>query len=621
MANNNLPIDILSQVEKPARYTGGEFGEIVKTPEETEVSVALAFPDIYEVGMSYIGFRILYHILNNEKGVAAERAYTPWVDMEAKMRERDLPLTSLESKKALCDFDFVGFTLQYEMAYSNILNMLDMGRVAMFTKDRSIDDPFVIAGGPCVFNPEPLADFVDFFIVGEGEEIIVEVVNEFKAWQKEGKPGGRVEFLHRVVKLNGIYVPSFYAVDYKENGEIEAVRPIDDLAPATIFKRVIKNLDAAPYPVSPIVPFNQIVYDRIMLEIFRGCTRGCRFCNAGMVYRPVREKRKSTLVKQVRELVKSTGYDEISLLSLSTADYSCLVPFVRELIAEHADNKVSVSLPSLRVDSFSVELAKEVQTVRKSGLTFAPEAGSQRMRNIINKGVSEEDLMNAVSAAFEAGWSKIKLYFMIGLPGETDEDVIAIPELCKKVQAKYKEVTGHGGCQINMSASTFVPKAHTPFQWHGQVTLEEVQHKQGLIKEALKNTRNIRFEYHDGRTSMMEGVFSRGDRRLGKVLVKAWENGARFDGWSEGFNFDRWVDAIKESGLEEDFYNHRERGEKEVFPWEHVQPAVTRSFLWLEYKKSKLAELTPDCRFSTCHNCGVCQQLDVKIVDYRAENK
>ena len=613
-----FPIDILSQVQKPARYTGGEFGSIIKADEETEVSIALAFPDIYEVGMSYLGFKILYHILNKEEGVAAERVYAPWVDMEAKMHENALPLTSLETGKILRDFDFVGFTLQYELSYTNILNMLDLGKIPLFTKDRTEEDTFVIAGGPCVYNPEPLADFIDFFIIGEGEEIMVELMNAYKNWQNEGCLGGRQGFLERAVSIEGIYVPSFYHVDYLADGTVEKVVPVNPAAPAVVKKRVVKDLNTISYPNAPIVPFGEIVHDRIMLEVFRGCTRGCRFCHAGMVYRPVRERKPELLKQLARELVNNTGYNEISLVSLSTADYSCLAPLIHDLIAELKSEKVSVSLPSLRVDSFSVDLAKEVQEVRKSGLTFAPEAGSQRMRDVINKGVTEEDLLKAVGAAFESGWSSVKLYFMIGLPGETDEDVLAIAELAKAVQYKYFQIKGHRGAKVTVSVSSFVPKPYTPFQWKGQDEIEEIRRKQMLLKDALK-VKNITYQYHDAVTSVIEGVFARGDRRLGKALYLAWQNGAKFDGWSEHFSYKRWLDAISECALDKAFYANRDREENEVFPWEHIQPAVNRAFLWNEYQKSLRAELTEDCRHANCSGCGVCQNLDVKIIDWKEQ--
>lgn len=614
-----LTIDILSSVQKPARYTGGEFNSIVKSPEETEVSIALAFPDIYEVGMSYLGFKILYHILNLENGVAAERVYAPWVDLEAKMRADAIPLRTLETEKILQDFDFVGFTLQYELSYTNILNMLDLGRIPVKTEERTEKDPFIIVGGPCVYNPEPLADFFDLAVVGEGEEVMVELMEAYKKWKREGKPGGRQGFLRCAVRLKGIYVPSFYDVAYNEDGTVAAVVANCDAAPAAVEKRVISDMNTVNYPTAPIVPFGEIVHDRIMLEVFRGCSRGCRFCHAGMVYRPVRERRPELLKELARQLVDNTGYNEISLVSLSTADYSCLAPMIHDMIEEFKDEKVSVSLPSLRIDSFSVDLAKEVQAVRKSGLTFAPEAGSQRMRDVINKGVTEEDLMNAVGAAFTAGWSSVKLYFMIGLPGETDEDVLAIAKLAKAVQYKYQEVTGRRGSKVTVSASSFVPKPYTPFQWVQQDDIAELRRKQFLLKDALK-VKNITFQYHDSVTSVLEAVFARGDRRLGKALYLAWQRGAKFDGWSEHFSYDRWLEALQDAGLNKEFYIGRERGANELFPWEHIQPAVARSFLRREYEKALAEELTHDCRHGVCTGCGVCQKLGVKIIDWKEQD-
>lgn len=613
--DKDLTIDILSSVQKPARYTGGEFGSIIKLPEETEVTIALAFPDVYEVGMSYLGFKILYHLLNKEQGVAAERVYAPWIDMEAKMRERNIMLRTLETDKALNECDFVGFTLQYELSYTNILNMLDLGGVPLLSAERGEEDPFVIVGGPCVYNPEPLADFFDFAIIGEGEEIMVELMDCYKAWKKAGKPGGRQGFLQEVVNLPGIYVPSFYKAEYNEDCTVAAVRPLADNVPATVQKRVVKDLNTVDFPTAPIVPFGEIVHDRIMLEVFRGCSRGCRFCHAGMVYRPVRERKPEVLKELARKLVDNTGYNEISLVSLSTADYSCLAPLIHDLIREFKEDKVSVSLPSLRIDSFSVDIAKEVQAVRKSGLTFAPEAGSQKMRDIINKGVTEEDLMNAVGAAFASGWSSVKLYFMIGLPGETDEDVLAIADLAKKVQYKYYEVTGKRGAKVTVSTSSFVPKPYTAFQWFGQNDLETLRRKQFLLKDALK-VKNITFQYHDAKTGIIEAVFARGDRRVGKALLAAWQKGARFDGWSDCFSFERWQEAMTEAGLDIDFYAARERGMDEVFPWEHIQPAVDRRFLRREWEKAQAQQLTHDCRRGSCTGCGVCQKLGVDIIDW-----
>ena len=614
-----LTIDILSSVQKPARYTGGEFASIIKPQDEVEATICLAFPDVYEVGMSYLGFKILYHLLNKQQGVQAERVYAPWIDMEAKMRERQIPLRTLETKKTLKECDIVGFTLQYELSYTNILNMLDLGGVPVLAAERSEEDPLVIVGGPCVYNPEPLADFFDFAIIGEGEEIMAEVMEAYKAWKRAGKPGGRKAFLQEVVKISGIYVPSFYEVEYNENLTVKEVRPVNENAPAVVYKRVVRDMNSVDFPTSPIVPFGEIVHDRIMLEVFRGCSRGCRFCHAGMVYRPVRERRPEVLQDLARKLVDNTGYNEISLVSLSSADYSCLAPMVHSMIEEFKDDRVSVSLPSLRIDSFCVAIAKEVQAVRKSGLTFAPEAGSQKMRDVINKGVTEEDLMNAVGAAFESGWNSVKLYFMIGLPFENDDDVLAIADLARKVQYKYYQVTGKRGCKVTCSASFFVPKPYTAFQWFAQDDLETIRRKQFLLKDEIKTIKNVTLNYHDSKTGIIEAVFARGDRKVGKALLAAWRKGARFDGWSDCFDYERWLEAFAEAGIDKDFYAARQRGENEVFPWEHISPGVSRKFLWNEWQKAYAQQLTHDCRRSSCTGCGVCQKLGVQIIDYKGE--
>ena len=614
-----LTIDILSSVQKPARYTGGEFASIIKPMEEVEATICLAFPDVYEVGMSYLGFKILYHLLNQQQGVQAERVYAPWIDMEAKMRERKIPLRTLETKKTLKECDIVGFTLQYELSYTNILNMLDLGGVPVVAAERSVADPLVIVGGPCVYNPEPLADFFDFAIIGEGEEVMAEVMEAYKSWKRAGKPGGRRAFLQEVVKIKGIYVPSFYEVDYNENLTVKEVRPINENAPAVVYKRVVKDMNSVDFPTAPIVPFGEIVHDRIMLEVFRGCSRGCRFCHAGMVYRPVRERKPEVLQDLARKLVDNTGYNEISLVSLSSADYSCLAPMVHSMIEEFKDDRVSVSLPSLRIDSFCVAIAKEIQAVRKSGLTFAPEAGSQKMRDVINKGVTEEDLMNAVGAAFESGWNSVKLYFMIGLPFENDDDVLAIADLARKVQYKYYQVTGKRGCKVTCSASFFVPKPYTAFQWFAQDDLETIRRKQFLLKDEIKTIKNVTLNYHDSKTGIIEAVFARGDRKVGKALLAAWRRGARFDGWSDCFDYERWLEAFAEAGIDKDFYAARQRGENEVFPWEHISPGVSRKFLWNEWQKAYAQQLTHDCRRSTCTGCGVCQKLGVQIIDYKGE--
>ena len=614
-----LTIDILSSVQKPARYTGGEFASIIKPADEVEATICLAFPDVYEVGMSYLGFKILYHLLNKQQGVQAERVYAPWIDMEAKMRERHIPLRTLETKKTLKECDIVGFTLQYELSYTNILNMLDLSGVPVLAAERTEEDPLVIVGGPCVYNPEPLADFFDFAIIGEGEEVMAEVMEAYKAWKRAGKPGGRQAFLQEVVKINGIYVPSFYEVEYNENLTVKAVRPVNANAPAVVYKRVVRDMNSVDFPTSPIVPFGEIVHDRIMLEVFRGCSRGCRFCHAGMVYRPVRERKPEVLKDLARQLVDNTGYNEISLVSLSSADYSCLAPMVHDMIEEFKDDRVSVSLPSLRIDSFCVAIAKEIQAVRKSGLTFAPEAGSQKMRDVINKGVTEEDLMNAVGAAFESGWNSVKLYFMIGLPFENDDDVLAIADLARKVQYKYYQVTGKRGCKVTCSASFFVPKPYTAFQWFAQDDLENIRRKQFLLKDEIKTIKNVTLNYHDSKTGIIEAVFARGDRKVGKALLLAWQKGARFDGWSDCFDYERWLEAFAEAGLDKDFYAARQRGEHEVFPWEHISPGVSRKFLWNEWQKAYAQQLTHDCRRSTCTGCGVCQKLGVNIIDYKGE--
>lgn len=610
---------VLSKVEKPGRYTGGELNLIIKDAARVKVTFALAFPDIYEVGMSYLGYKILYHILNKEDFIAAERVYAPWVDMEKYMRESNTVLKTLESDRPLNEFDLVGFTLQYELSYTNILNMLDLGKIPLFSKDRTLEHPFVVGGGPCVYNPEPLADFFDFFIIGEGEEIIVEVSNLMNQWKNEGKKDGREGFLRLVSKIQGIYVPSFYKVEYSKDGAFENLVQLEEIAPAYINKRIVQDMDSIDYPTSPIVPFTEIVHDRIMLEVFRGCTRGCRFCHAGIVYRPVRERKMSTLQKLARQLVDNTGYGEMSLVSLSTADYSCLSPLLKNLMDEMKKERVSVSLPSLRIDSFSVDLAKQVQEVRKSGLTFAPEAGTQRMRDVINKGVQEEDLLAAVSAAFKAGWTSVKLYFMIGLPTETQEDIAGIADLAYKVLDCYKEITGKRNCKITVSVSSFVPKPWTPFQWSKQDNLEEIKEKQLFLKSLFKN-KAISYQYHDAKTSVLEGIFARGDRRLGAVLYSAWQQGAKFDGWSEHFKYDLWLEVLEQAGLVKDSYVG-EHQEQEGFAWEHIRPGVTREFLWREYQKALQECLTEDCRHGKCSNCGVCPELSTHIVDYTSEVK
>ena len=604
---------ILPTVQKPARYTGGEYNEIKKDLADVRVRVAFCFPDTYEIGMSNLGMQILYSVMNNMDGVWCERVFAPWDDMEQKMLEKGLPLWALESQDPIKDFDMVAFTIGYEMAYTNILNMLKLAKIPLRSSERTGLKGIVFAGGVCAYNPEPIADFIDFFALGEGEEITPQIIALYdrakeEDWSKE-------RFLEEVSKIPGIYVPAFYTQTYNEDGTISAVN-VKNGAPKTITKRIVENLDTAFYPQKMVVPSTEIVHDRANLEVFRGCVRGCRFCQAGFSCRPVRKKHADVLFRQAKDILTSSGHNEITLCSLSTSDYRELKELTDEMIPYCGDHKISLSVPSLRADNFSRELMQKVQTLRKSGLTFAPEAGSQKMRDVINKGVTEEDLMNAVAAAFKSGWNSVKLYFMIGLPFETDEDILAIADLAKKVQYKYYEITGKRGCKVTVSASGFVPKPYTAFQWFAQNDIETLRRKQFLLKDALK-VKNITFQYHDAKTSIVEAIFARGDRRLGKVLLTAWQKGARFDGWSDCFSYDRWLESMAECGLDKDFYAARTRGENEVFPWEHVQPAVSRKFLWREWEKAEAQELTHDCRRSTCTGCGVCQKLGVEIVDYK----
>lgn len=594
--------NVLHLVEKPARYTGGELNSVIKDRESVDIRVAFCFPDVYEVGMSHLGMKILYSLLNERKDTWCERVFAPWVDMEEKMRANDIPLYGLESMEPICDFDFVAFTLQYEMSYSNILNMLDLAGIPLLAEDRGEGVPFVMMGGPCAYSAECLSPFVDFFQLGEGEEIMNECMDVYLKWKDSGKP--RAEFLKMVSEIEGVYVPSFYDVTYNADGTVEKISPKYDFVPEKVRKRVIEDLDSAFYPDKFVVPFVEIVHDRVMLEVFRGCIRGCRFCQAGQIYRPVREKSPETLIKQAKALLESTGYEEISLASLSTSDYRGLRELTDELLKITEESKVNMALPSLRLDSFSMELMDKISKVRKSSLTFAPEAGTQRMRDVINKGITEEDLISSARMAFEGGYSNIKLYFMIGLPFETIDDVCGIGELAQKVDWVYHSVPKENrapGLRITLSVSSFVPKAFTPFQWAKQDSLEELRVKQMALKDVIKCKR-IKYNYHEAPVSVLEGVFARGDRRLANVLIKAHEKGIKFDSWGEFFSMEKWMECFDECNLDPDFYT-RERSFDEILPWDMIDVGVKKSFLIEEAKRAERAEVTPNCR-QKCSACG-----------------
>ena len=597
--------EMIEQVQKPARYIGGEMNTAVKAWEDAEVHFAFCFPDTYEVAMSHLGMKILYAIINAQPWALCERVCMPWIDMKELMEQNGVPLFSLESRTPLNQFDLVGFTLQYEMSYTNILTMLKLGGVPLHTAERGMNDPIVCVGGPCAFNPEPLADFVDAVMIGDGEEQIVEFTQAVREWKKSGKP--RVECLKALAKIEGVYVPSFYDVTYHEDGTIASFTPNCPEAPATVRKRILLDMDKAFYPTEIPVPYTEIVHDRIMLEIMRGCTRGCRFCEAGMLYRPVRERSVPHLMELARTLEKSTGYEEISLSSLSSGDYSCLPELVHDLMTEFKEKRVSVSLPSLRIDSVLKDSLEETQQVKKSSLTFAPEAGTQRLRDVINKGVTEEDLVGKVTDAFEGGWSSVKLYFMIGLPTETLEDLDGIGHLAQVVNQAYFKVPKEKrarGLRVTCSASSFVPKPFTPFQWEPQNTQQQIKDKQAYLRDVLRRIKGVNFNWHEPEVSYLEACFSRGDRRIGRVLERAVEKGCLLDGWSEQFKFDKWMEAFADCGLDPEWYAYRRRGKDEILPWDFIDAGVTKSFLWREKERAERAEVTPDCR-KGCQGCGL----------------
>ena len=601
-----LKIDdsILLKVEKPAKYTGNEWNMVKKSLDNIKMRFAFCFPDDYEIGMSHLGMKILYHILNKRDEVYCERAFAPWVDMEQMMREKDLPLYALETYTPLSEFDMVGFTLQYEMSYTNILNMLDLGRIPILSKDRTEGMPFVIAGGPCACNPEPLADFIDFFVIGEGEEVILEVVDEYISWKEAGE--SRTGFLKRVSGIEGVYVPSFYDAFYYDDGTIMDVIPKTPDSPDSIKRRIIKDLDSVDFPDDIIVPYVGTVHDRIMLEIFRGCVRGCRFCQAGFIYRPVRERSHEKLYEIAKASAQNTGYDEISMVSLSTSDYSSLPELCNNLIEFTEEEKISLSLPSLRVDNFSLGLMDKVSKVRKSGLTFAPEAGTQRLRDVINKGITNEDLVSSVKLAVSGGWNQVKLYFMLGLPTETMEDVEGISKLSISLIESCRDISKEHGKALNITLSTacFIPKPFTPFQWEPMEEMDSLMQKQYHLKDLIKKrTRNIKYNYHDVRISLIEAVLARGDRRLGKVIYTAWSKGCKFDGWDEFFSFDKWMEAFSECDLDPKFYANRKRDYSEVLPWDHIAMGISKEFLIEENKKAYEGDLTRNCAVG-CSTCG-----------------
>ncbi|BEP29921.1 TIGR03960 family B12-binding radical SAM protein [Helicovermis profundi] len=599
---------LLYKVEKPGRYIGNEFNMFRKDLDKVNVRFGFCFPDVYEVGMSHLGMHVLYNIKNEVEDFYCERVFAPWVDMENEMRKEKIELFTLETFTPIKELDMLGFTLQYELSYTNILNMLSLGNIPMLSSDRDETYPIVIAGGICAYNPEPLAEFMDIFVMGEGEEVNIELMNLYKEMKK--KNYNKDEFLIEAAKIEGIYVPKLYEVKYKEDGTIEDFFPLISDIPKKINKRIVKNFDKGYYPKQMLVPNVEVVHDRAVIEVFRGCTRGCRFCQAGMVYRPVREKSIETIKEYSRKVVESTGYGEISLASLSTLDYSEIEQLINDLIDENEKDRVGVSLPSLRLDSFSTEVMKKIQKIRKTGLTFAPEAGTQRLRDVINKGISEENIVETLEKIFPLGWSRVKFYFMIGLPTETYEDLDGIMDISNLATYTYSKMPSELKKQrvsVTTSASCFVPKPFTPFQWMAQDTIEEFEKKQKYLRKKINN-KKVKFIYHDADTSFLEAVFARGDRKLSKVILKAWEKGAKFDGWNEHFDLNIWMEAFNELSINPEFYAHRERSYDEILPWDFVDVGVSKSYLIREDKNSKVEKKTVDCR-EGCTNCGVNQDF------------
>ncbi len=607
--NLALPDEILLSIEKPERYIGNEVNSVTKDKESVDIRFAMCFPDVYEIGMSHLGIQILYGMFNSYEDVWCERVYSPWTDMDAVLRKENIPLFALESQDPVKDFDFLGFTLQYEMCYTNILQILDLSKIALLSKDRTWDDPIVIGGGPCTYNPEPITDFFDIFYIGEGETKYREIFDIYKKARKDGM--SRIDFLHECAKLQGIYVPAFYDVKYKEDGTILSMLPIYDDIPKVIYKEMCLDLNETFYPTKPVVPYIKITQDRVVLEIMRGCIRGCRFCQAGQLYKPLREKDVEHLKELAIEALKNTGYEEISLSSLSSSDYTMLPELIDFLIKSCNEKKVNISLPSLRIDAFSLDVMSKVQDVKKSSLTFAPEAGTQRMRDVINKGLTEEDILRGSHEAFLGGWNKVKLYFMLGLPTETDDDILGIGDIANKVAVEYFETVPkekRNGRTIDIVASTsfFVPKPFTPFQWAPMNTKEQFLDKADKTRKGIMaqlNQKHIKYNWHEADASMMEGVLARGDRRLNEVILKAYKRGCIFDAWGEYFKFDVWMDVFKECGVDPFFYTTRVREDDEIFPWDIINPGVTKAFLLREWKTALSGKKSSNCR-QQCLGCG-----------------
>ena len=602
-----LDDEILLNIEKPARYIGGEVNSVMKDKEKVDIRFAMCFPDVYEIGMSHLGIQILYDMFNRRGDTWCERVYSPWSDLDKVLREKNIPLFALESQDPVRDFDFLGITIQFEMCYTNILQILELSHIPLHASGRTAADPFVIGGGPCTYNPEPLAEFFDIFYIGEGETVYDELLDVYKSWKGSGK--SRKEFLEMAAQIEGLYIPSFYDPVYNEDGTLKSFSPNNVHAPAAVKKQVVMDVTDASYPMKPVVPFIKATQDRVVLEIQRGCIRGCRFCQAGMIYRPTRERNVDKLKEYARAMLKNTGHEEISLSSLSSSDYSELKELVTFLIDEFKGKGINISLPSLRIDAFSLDVMSRVQDIRKSSLTFAPEAGSQRMRNVINKGLTEEDILDGAGQAFEGGWSKVKLYFMLGLPTETEEDMQEIARLSDRVARRYYEIPKeqrNGKCQITASSSFFVPKPFTPFQWAPMCTAEEYMRRAEIVKEefhAQLNRKSLKYNWHDAQVTVLEGVMARGDRKVGKVIEEAYRLGCLFDSWTESFRNELWIQAFENTGIDPSFYNLRERSEEELFPWDFIDTGVSRSFLRSEWERAVQETVTPNCR-QQCSGCG-----------------